>query len=152
MKLKQTLITLALLLPASLCLRAASSETVAVTISAFDTMKYSLTKIEAKPGQKVTVELKNEGNLPKATMGHNWILLKAGSDPMAYSAAAIKAREQDYQPSSRANEVLASIKMLGPKESAKTSFTAPSAPGTYSFLCSFPAHCQSGMKGSLIVK
>ena len=150
MKIKPTLLTLALIFSASICLQAA--DTVAVTISAFDTMKYSVSKIEAKPGQKVTVELKNEGSLPKATMGHNWILLKAGSDAKAYSTAAIKAREQDYQPPSLANQVLASIRMLGPKESSKTSFTAPSAPGTYPFLCSFPAHMQSGMKGALIVK
>ena len=150
MKIKPTLLALALLLPASLCLQAAG--TVEVTISAFDTMKYSVSKIEAKPGQKVTVELKNEGNLPKATMGHNWILLKAGSDLKAYSTAAIKARGQDYEPPALANEVLASIRLLGPKESGKTSFTAPSAPGSYPFLCSFPAHLQSGMRGVLIVK
>lgn len=150
MKIKPALLTLALLLPVSACLQAA--DTVSVSISAFDTMKYSVSKIEAKPGQKVTVELKNEGNLPKATMGHNWILLTAGSDAKAYATAAVKAREQDYQPSSLSSEVLASIKLLGPKESGKTSFTAPSAPGSYPFLCSFPAHMQSGMKGVLIVK
>ena len=150
MKIIPTLLTLTLLFFASLGLQAA--DTVAVTISAFDTMKYSVTKIEAKPGQKVTVELKNEGTLPKATMGHNWVLLTAGSDPKAYSAAAIKAREQDYQPAALASEVLASIRLLGPKESAKTTFTAPSAPGTYPFLCSFPAHMQAGARGVLIVK
>ena len=150
MKINSTLFTIGLLLPTVFCLRAADS--VSVKIEAFDTMKYSLSKIEAKPGQKVTVELTNAGNLPKATMGHNWILLKAGSDAKSYAAAAVKAREQDYQPASLSGEVLASIKLLGPKESGRTSFTAPSAPGSYPFLCSFPAHMQSGMKGTLIVK
>lgn len=123
-----------------------------VSISAFDTMKFSVTKIQAAPNQKITVELKNEGNLPKETMGHNWILLKAGSDPVAYATAAIKARAQDYQPASLAGEVIAATRLIGPKETARVSFTAPSAPGSYPFLCSFPGHCQAGMKGVLIVK
>ena len=147
---KLALLTLTLL--PLLCLEATAADSVAVTITSYDTMKYSLTKIQAKPGQTVVVELKNEGSLPKETMGHNWILLKAGSDPLAYSKAAIKARAQDYQPPSLANEVLASIRLLGPKETGKTSFTAPSVPGNYPFLCSFPAHAQSGMKGVLTVK
>ncbi|MDQ6622157.1 MAG: plastocyanin/azurin family copper-binding protein [Verrucomicrobiota bacterium] len=148
MKIKPALLIFALLLLVSLPLKAAET----VRIKAFDTMKYDLSKITAKPGQKMTVELTNEGTLPKATMGHNWILLKAGSDAGSYSAAAMKAKAQDYQPPALANEVLASIGMLGPKESGKTSFTAPSTPGSYPFLCSFPGHYQSGMKGVLIVK
>ena len=115
-------------------------------------MKYSVTKIEAKPGQKVVVELTNEGNLPKVAMGHNWILLKAGSDPLAYATAGMKAKAENYQPQSLAHEVLTSISLLGPKESGRTSFTAPSNPGSYPFLCSFPAHYQTGMRGVLIVK
>lgn len=151
MKTKTILLLSLILLPiAARPLLAAGAKT--VSIKAYDTMKFSVTKIEAKPGEKVTVELTNEGSLPKETMGHNWILLKAGSSAAAYANAAMKARAQDYQPPSLASEVLASIHLLGPKESAKTTFTAPSAPGSYPFLCSFPAHYQSGMRGKLIVK
>lgn len=123
-----------------------------VSISAYDTMKFSITKIEASPGQKITVELKNEGNVPKIAMGHNWILLKAGVDPTAYATAAMSAKNEDYQPKSMSDKVIASIPMLGPKETGKTTFTAPTTPGTYAFVCSFPAHTQAGMKGVLVVK
>lgn len=150
MKTKASVILTLLLL--QLPLRMQAADGVNVTISGYDTMKFSVTKIEAKAGEKVTVELKNEGSLPKETMGHNWILLKAGSDSAAYANAAMKARAQEYKPSSLANEVVASIRLLGPKESAKTSFTAPTTPGSYPFLCSFPAHFQSGMRGVLVVK
>ena len=107
-------------------------------ISAYDTMKFSVTKIAAQPGQKLTVELKNEGNIPKEVMGHNWILLKAGSDATAYQSAAMSAKADNYMPKSLADKVLA--------------FTVPDAPGSYPFLCSFPGHCQAGMTGTLMVK
>ena len=123
-----------------------------VTILAYDTMKYSVTKIEASPGQKVTVELKSEGVAPKTVMTHNWILLNAGEDPNAYSMAAISAKAEDYQPKALASKVLASIKGLGPKETGKVTFTAPTKPGSYPYLCTFPAHCMAGMRGVLVVK
>ena len=151
MKTKTILLLSLILLPITArSLLAAGAKT--VTITAYDTMKFSVTKIEVKPGEKVTVELQNAGSQPKITMGHNWIILKAGSNPLSYANAAMKAQGQDYQPSSLAGEVLAAIHLLGPKESASTTFTAPTAPGSYPFLCSFPAHYQSGMRGTLIVK
>lgn len=130
----------------------AEAPTKRVTISAYDTMKYSVTSIEASPGQQIIIELKNEGNMPKEAMGHNWILLKAGADPLAYANAAASAKAEGYQPASQAGKVLASIRLTGPHEKALTSFKAPSVPGTYHFLCSFPAHTQAGMKGTLVVK
>ena len=131
---------------------AASPPTKTVTILAYDTMKYSVTKIEASPGQKLVVELKSEGVAPKEVMSHNWVLLNSGEDPNSYSMAAIAAKAEDYQPKALAKKVLASIHSLGPKESAKTTFTAPTKPGTYPYLCTFPAHCMGGMRGVLVVK
>jgi len=123
-----------------------------ITIIATDSMKFSVTKIEASPGQKLVVELKNEGTLPKEAMGHNWILLKAGTDPVAYATSAMSAKADEYQPKSLASKVIAATKLIGPKESTKASFTAPSTPGTYPYLCSFPGHVQAGMRGVIIVK
>lgn len=127
-----------------------AEKTVAITAS--DTMKFSVTKIEAQPGQKIIVVFKNEGTLPKEVMGHNWILLKAGADPDAYAKVSMTAKAEDYQPKSLANQVLASSPLLGPKETAKISFTSPSAPGSYHFLCGCPGHSAAGMRGVLIVK
>ncbi len=149
MKTKHILLSAALLLAVSTCLGA---ETKRVSISGYDTMKFSVTEIVVSPGQPVIVELKNEGVLPKDAMGHNWILLKAGVDPLAYAAAAATAKAEDYQPKSQASKVIASIRLLGPKEKAVTSFNAPTVPGTYHYLCSFPGHTQAGMAGTLVVK
>ena len=152
MKIKKVLFSSFLAFTIVTALNAATTGAKTVVVSAFDTMKYSVTKIEAHPGEKIVVELKNEGNVPKEAMGHNWILLKAGIDPLSYANAAMTAKAEGYEPKSHAGDVLASIRVLGPKESAKASFTAPSAPGTYVYLCSFPAHFQAGMKGILVVK
>ena len=123
-----------------------------VTITAFDTMKYDVTKIEASPGQKVEVVLKSAGVAPKAVMTHNWVLLNAGEDPVAYGMASISAKAEDYQPKALAGKVIASIHSLGAGETGKVTFTAPTKPGSYPYLCTFPAHCMAGMRGVLVVK
>ncbi len=48
--------------------------------------------------------------------------------------------------------VLAFIPLLGPRETGEVTFTAPSEPGRYPFLCTFPGHYVIGMKGELVVK
>ncbi len=123
-----------------------------VSISAFDTMKFSVNKIEAKPGEKITVTLTNEGSVPKEAMGHNWVLLKAGADAATYCNSAATAKAENYQPKALSKQVIASIPLLGPKESKSVSFSAPAEPGSYTYLCSFPAHSAAGMKGVLVVK
>jgi azurin len=123
-----------------------------IEISAGDTMKFSVTAIEAKPGEELKVVLTNNGTLPKEVMGHNWILLKAGSDAAAFDAAASTAKDTGYIPSSLKDEIIAHIDQLGPHQSGEVEFSAPSAPGEYPFLCSFPAHYQVGMHGILTVK
>lgn len=152
MKIK--LLTTALLvavLSASISL-AASAPAKEIVIVADNQMKFSVTRIEAQPGQSIHVTLKNEGTFPKGVMGHNWILLKAGDDPARYAGAAISAASEDYQPKALAEQVIAAIPLLGPKQQGETTFAAPTAPGTYAFLCTFPGHFQVGMHGELIVK
>ncbi len=123
-----------------------------VAITANDTMKYSVTAIQASPGEALKVTLTNLGALPKEAMSHNWVLLKAGSDAGAFSNAAVPAKATDYMPAALMDEVLAHIDMLGPHQSGEVEFNAPTAPGDYVYLCTFPAHYQVGMRGTLTVK
>ena len=122
-----------------------------VEISANDTMKYSVAMLEAKAGEQLKVVFTNAGTLPKEAMGHNWVLLKAGTDAAAFAAAAATAKDTDYIPASMADKVLAKVDLLGPKKSGEAVFTVPAA-GEYVFLCTFPAHFMIGMKGTLVVK
>lgn len=123
-----------------------------VVIIANDTIKFSITQIEASPGQKVHVELRNEGTLPKESMGHNWILLDSDGEAMPYAMAAISARSVAYMPKELSSHVLAFIPLLGPKEVGDTTFEAPVKPGRYPFICSCSGHSMAGMRGELIVK
>ena len=145
-------LTFALLTATSQPVAADSDAVKTVLITVSDNMKYSVTRIEAQPGQKVHVLLKNVGTLPKEVMAHNWILLKTGQDPSAYAAKAVSAKDQDYQPKSLADEVLAAIPLLGGKQTGEVTFDAPTHAGSFPFLCSFPSHCQVGMRGELVVK
>ncbi len=123
-----------------------------VEITANDTMKYSLDTIDARPGEVLTVILTNNGTVPKEVMGHDWVLLSAGSDPVAFAGAASVAKDTDYIPQKLKGEILAAIGLLGPRKSDQVTFTVPAGPGTYPFLCTFPAHYQAGMHGNLVVK
>lgn len=122
-----------------------------VEITANDQMKFSLATIEAKAGEQIKVVLTNAGTQPKEVMGHNWVLLKAGSDATAFATAATVAKETDYVPPALKDQVIANIGTLGPRKSGEVTFTAPAA-GEYPFLCTFPGHYLVGMKGTLIVK
>lgn len=123
-----------------------------VDLSAGDTMKYDVTEIDAKPGEYLTVVLTNAGTLPANVMAHNWVLLKAGTDVASFDAAAAAAKATDYLPTSLEGDVLARIPLQGPRKSGQVTFQAPTAPGDYDYLCTFPAHYQAGMHGVLKVQ
>jgi azurin len=122
-----------------------------VEISANDTMKFNVTEITAQPGEKLLVVVKNTGRMPKQAMAHNWVLLKpmTDSEVNAFGMAAA-SNAPSYLPADR-SAILSASKMLGPNEVDRLEVTAPSQPGDYPFLCTFPGHFAI-MKGKLIVK
>jgi len=117
-----------------------------------NTMKFDVTSIAAAPGETIKVVLTNASTLPKDAMGHNWVLLVAGTDPVAFAAAAAPEGENGYIPGKLKDKILAHVGLLGPKETGEVTFTVPTEPGEYPFLCTFPAHCIVGMRGVLVVK
>jgi len=123
-----------------------------IEITASDQMKYSVTSIEAKPGEDLKVILTNIGTQPVEVMGHDWVLLKAGTDVAAFDAAALNAKATGYIPAALSDAIIAKIDLLGPRKSGEVEFKAPITPGDYPFICTFPAHYQTGMKGVLTVK
>jgi azurin len=126
-----------------------------VRIEVGDSMKFSVTRIEAAAGETLRLVLVNKGSAPKEAMGHNWVLLRPGADAKAYAQAAVGARAADYLPPDRAADVLAHTKLLGGGGRDAVVFTVPAdaAPGTEMvFLCTFPAHLQLGMRGVLAVR
>jgi len=123
-----------------------------VSIVCGDTLKFNVTKIEAAPGQKIHIKLLNSGTMPKATMGHNLILLDTMAQAIPYATAAMSAASTEYQPKALASHVLAVIPLLGLKESGEVTLTAPAKPGKYPYICSVSGHAMAGMRGELIVQ
>jgi azurin len=115
-----------------------------------DQMKFSKSSMEIPASCKeFKVTLKHTGKLPKAAMGHNWVLTKT-SDMQPVANDAIKAGLQnDYIPKGDAR-VIAHTKMLGGGESDTVTVDVSklSAGTDYTFFCSFPGH-SAVMKGTL---
>jgi azurin len=123
-----------------------------IEITANDTMKFSVTEIRAKPGEALAITLVNQGTMPKFSMGHNLVVLTPDVDLNAFAGDTSLAAKTDYLPVSYKDKYVAATKLLGPKESDTIIFNAPTKPGRYPFVCSFPGHMQVGMKGELVVE
>jgi azurin len=122
---------------------------VEVQLTGNDQMKYNLKEIKVKKGQKVRLVLKHVGQLPVDVMGHNFVLLKQGADLEDFAQRAAGAKENNYIPSDT-DKVIIHTKMIGGGEQTTVAFEAP-APGTYTFICSFPGHYMQ-MQGKFIVE
>src|SRR5438067_12696910 len=123
-----------------------------ITMTADDKMKFDTTTITAKPGERIAVTLNNTGTMPKASMGHNFVLLDKTQDPVKFVDAGQTHFGQDHIAPELTNKVLAHTKLLGPAETDTVTFNAPRIPGPYTFICSFPGHFAVGMKGTLTVQ
>ena len=76
-------------------------------------------------------------------MPHNIVITAPGAmQEIALTAGAMQANDdpavKQFVPESP--KVLQSTKLVQPNESAKLSFTAPTKPGNYPFLCTYPGH------------
>lgn len=121
-----------------------------ITLTGGDDMKFDLAEIKVKDGQTVKLTLVHSGKMPKAAMGHNFVLLATGTDVAKFATEAINAKDNDYIPASQKKNIIAHTKTIGGGETVTIEFKAP-AKGTYDFLCSFPGH-SAMMKGKFIVE
>ncbi|WP_164689295.1 plastocyanin/azurin family copper-binding protein [Herpetosiphon llansteffanensis] len=103
-------------------------------------MTFAETELSANAGE-VTVSFNNAGTLP-----HNLVIVKPGEEQKAVDSAVANA--PDFTPS--ADLVLGTTKTINGGETASVSATLE--PGTYSYICAYPGHFASGMKGTLTVK
>ena len=121
------------------------ADAVKVVIEGNDAMQFNLKEVA---GSTVALTLNHEDR--QSAMGHNIVILAAGTDVNKFAAAAMTAKNEDYVPSARKASVIAATKLLGGGESDTVVFKAPAA-GSYDFICSFPGH-YAVMKGKFIVE
>ena len=123
-----------------------------VSMTAGDDMKFSVTTITAKPGERLRIVLRVTGTMPKIAMAHNVVVLARGTNLEAFVNASAMARSTNFVAPAFAKSVIADTGMGGAGDTVQVTFTAPKAPGRYDFVCSFPGHFAGGMRGVLIVK
>ena len=98
-----------------------------------------------------TVKLKHPGKLPKAAMGHNWVMTKTADMGGVVTDGAAAGLPKDYVKAGD-TRVIAHTKVIGGGESDSVTFStkALKAGDPYMFFCSFPGH-SALMKGTVTV-
>ena len=106
-------------------------------------------ELTAQAGQQVTIVFKNTATSP--AMEHNVVLLNANDEATInrVGQAALSAGDNAYVPEDDA--ILAASPLAKPGETVEFTFTAPSEPGQYKYICTFPGH-YAMMRGTLTVK
>ena len=112
-------------------------------------MKFDQTTITARAGQHVEITFTNTDD-----MQHNVVIFKRGS-MTAYEKELFgslnepNAQLRGFVPDSP--NILIASRLLNSQESTVIAFDAPTEPGDYPFVCSFPGHWVT-MRGVLRVQ
>ena len=111
-------------------------------------MEYKQTEFTVPAGEEITVTFENTATSP--AMEHNVVVLTSNEDAVVdrVGQAAMGAGDSEYVPDDEA--VLAATDMAAPGETVSVTFTAPSEPGTYRYICTFPGH-YTVMQGTMTV-
>jgi putative heme-binding domain-containing protein len=101
-------------------------------------MRYDVDVLAAGAGKEVELIFENTDLMP-----HNFVLTKPGSLEeigMLAEASATdpKALERQYIPSS--DKILVSSRLVQPREAERIRFVAPTSPGIYPYVCTYPGH------------
>jgi azurin len=114
--------------------------------SVANTMTFDKTALTVPAGAEVHLVFKN--NATMATLPHNWVLVKPGTEATV-AAGGLKMGEAAGYIDVRDKNMLANTPQAKPGETQEITFTAPAA-GTYPYICTTPGHYMM-MKGVLTV-
>jgi azurin len=109
-----------------------------VYLSGNDQMKYNKSQITVSAGDEVVLTFEHVGKLPKESMGHNFVLLKKGTNVQEFGQEALEYKDNDYIPED-SDVIIVHTEMLGGGQKTTITFQAPEK-GDYDFICSFPGH------------
>ncbi len=130
---------------------AALAETCKVEIEGNDAMQFNKKEITvAASCTSVEVTLKHVGALPKATMGHGFVLAKTADFQALANAGIAAGIDNNHVPPGDARAIVNS-KIVGGGESTTVTIDTSKleAGGDYTFFCPFPGH-NAMMKGKFI--
>jgi len=112
-------------------------------------LQFAPRQLRAKAGSQIHLVFQNPDLMP-----HNFVLIAPGTEEEIGSLADQLAADPEgltrmYLPTSP--HILHATPLVPPHSSAELVFLAPSTPGSYPFLCTFPGHWRV-MKGMLVVE
>ena len=99
-------------------------------------LRFDLAEMSVRAGERVKLIFNNSDDMP-----HNFLLVApAAADEVGEAALklGIHGPAQEYVPVMP--QVLAHTRLLEPGQSDTIYFTAPAAPGTYEYVCTYPGH------------
>jgi putative membrane-bound dehydrogenase-like protein len=113
-----------------------------------DQMLFDKDRLVVKAGRPVEIIFENPDLMP-----HNFVVTQPGALEETgllaeETATQPGALERNYVPRSR--KILLASRLLQPRESQRLSFSAPSQPGVYPYVCTYPGHWRR-MFGALYV-
>lgn len=113
---------------------------------------FEQTQFTCRRGQPLRIQITNTIPPGGPNLPHNLALLTPTADIEKFAEAINDATEaQNYIPTSRRHEVLAAAPLVHPGQSISLQLNAPSEPGDYTIICTFPGHCLLGMRARLTV-
>ncbi|HEX6924584.1 MAG TPA: hypothetical protein VF167_04115 [Longimicrobiaceae bacterium] len=115
---------------------AQTSDTVTVEINAVPGIRYDRVRFQAPPGAPVKILFQNRDDV--ADMSHNLVVTRPGARMEVVQAGMQAGVEKDYVPS--IPQVIAFTPQVERGGSYVLRFTAPSEPGAYPYVCTFPGH------------
>jgi glucose/arabinose dehydrogenase/azurin len=107
-----------------------------VTVQGVDGLKFDLPAIDVKAGARVKLDFANVSD-----MLHNLVVVRPGTAVKVGEAAlrlGLDGAKLDYVP--RTDDVLYYTSVLEPRKSETIYFVAPTTPGEYTYVCTFPGH------------
>lgn len=114
----------------------AQNSVTTININAQSGMQFDLVRFSVKPNEQIRIVLSNIDD-----MTHNFLITKPGKR-LDIVNAALKLDERgpqlNYIPPSP--DVLWSVPVIPANQSASLSFTSPSQPGAYPYVCTIPGH------------
>lgn len=113
-------------------------------------MRYEQTSVTVEAGQVVTLILENTATSP--AMAHNIVVLSTNENSIANQigmAAVTAGPDREYIPDN--DSILAYTAVAQPGETVRVTFAAPTEPGSYRYICTFPGHFAL-MQGTMIVR
>ena len=123
-----------------------------LTIRVGDNIAYSTNAMSVPSNcTDVSVTIVHTGNLPATAMGHNWVLIPAGSIESVAMAGMNAGADANYVPGDD-DRIIAATDVVGGGESDTVTFSLSDlAEGTdYVYICTFPGHW-SIMQGTFAV-